>query len=383
LNPLNLPKILVVDDDPDTCHMVSFMLERNQYHVDIAYGGEEAIEKMQSLNPDLVVLDLMMPDIDGFETCRRMKAERNIPILLLSALTDITSVSEGFTYGGDDYVCKPFQSRELTLRIDNLLHHGTFDRKETTNYSNPHTHLGPDLSYNDVSKRFYQRIKRVMDILIAAMSLILLSPLILFTAILLRFDSPGPVIFKQKRVRRKEKKSTSRDHLELETFTCYKFRTMYQGTTPDTYQRYLEASIQSHHDHTAVIQKDDNKTRKLTSDPRITKFGKFLRRSSIDEIPQFWNVLKGDMSIVGPRPPIQYEVEMYKPWHRTRLRAKPGMTGLWQVTTRSSADFDELVRIDNWYYEHQTLWLDLKILLKTPFSTLRRDETIESRRRIR
>jgi lipopolysaccharide/colanic/teichoic acid biosynthesis glycosyltransferase len=108
----------------------------------------------------------------------------------------------------------------------------------------------------------------------------------------------------------------------------------------------------------------------LTEDPRVTRLGKFLRKSSIDELPQLWNVLRGDMSIVGPRPPIPYEVEMYKPWHRKRLMAKPGLTGLWQVTARSSADFDEMVRMDIWYIEHQSLWLDLRILLKTPLSVM-------------
>jgi len=99
----------------------------------------------------------------------------------------------------------------------------------------------------------------------------------------------------------------------------------------------------------------------------VTWLGKLLRRSSLDELPQLWNVLKGDMSLVGPRPPIPYEVEMYEPWHHQRLAADPGLTGLWQVTARSSANFDEMVRLDIWYIEHQSLWLDLKILLKTPW----------------
>jgi lipopolysaccharide/colanic/teichoic acid biosynthesis glycosyltransferase len=110
--------------------------------------------------------------------------------------------------------------------------------------------------------------------------------------------------------------------------------------------------------------------RKLVKDARVTTLGRFLRKSSLDELPQFWNVLKGDMSLVGPRPPIPYEVEMYRDWHHERLAAQPGVTGLWQVTARSSADFDEMVRLDIHYVEHLSFWLDLKILIMTPLAVL-------------
>jgi lipopolysaccharide/colanic/teichoic acid biosynthesis glycosyltransferase len=373
---MNNANILVVDDDPDTCHLVSFMLERNQYNVHVAYGGEEGLEKLQSSDADIVVLDIMMPDIDGLETCRRMKATRNVPILFLSALTDIESVSQGFRYGGDDYICKPFRSVDLTSSIRNLLHSSTYRYDEMAIASIPQTEIISEATNNWISKQIYHRIKRLMDILIAGICLFLLSPLILLVAILIKIESPGPVIFKQERVRRKGTLSDSEHQLELETFTFYKFRTMYQESTPEIHEEYLKAFIQNDHDRMIEIQKNENTTRKLTADPRITKFGKFFRRSSIDEIPQFWNVLKGDMSIVGPRPPIPYEVEMYKHWHRKRLRAKPGITGLWQVTARSSAEFDEIVRMDNWYYENQSFWLDLKIVLKTPFSVFRMDGAI-------
>ncbi len=105
-------------------------------------------------------------------------------------------------------------------------------------------------------------------------------------------------------------------------------------------------------------------------DNRLTRLGRWLRETSLDELPQLWNVLKGDMSLVGPRPPLPYEVEMYEPWHCQRLAARPGITGLWQVTARSSADFDEMVQLDINYIQHQSLWLDLKILLKTPIAVL-------------
>lgn len=107
---------------------------------------------------------------------------------------------------------------------------------------------------------------------------------------------------------------------------------------------------------------------KLNGDPRITRVGRILRKTSMDELPQFWNVLTGDMSLVGPRPAIPYEVEMYEPWHMTRLSTRPGLTGLWQVTARNSASFDDLVRIDLEYIEKQSFWLDLKILFMTPLA---------------
>ena len=116
------------------------------------------------------------------------------------------------------------------------------------------------------------------------------------------------------------------------------------------------------------IQGNGSSARKLVGDKRVTRIGKFLRRSSLDEFPQLWNVIKGDMSLVGPRPAISYETEIYENWHRKRLMVKPGVTGLWQVTSRSSAEFDEMVRMDIWYIEHRSFLLDLKILMKTPLA---------------
>jgi lipopolysaccharide/colanic/teichoic acid biosynthesis glycosyltransferase len=109
---------------------------------------------------------------------------------------------------------------------------------------------------------------------------------------------------------------------------------------------------------------------KLVHDPRVTRLGRFLRKTSLDELPQLWNVLKGDMSLVGPRPSIPYEVELYEPWQRRRLETLPGITGLWQATARSASSFEESVKMDIWYIDHQSLWLDLKILLLTPLAVL-------------
>jgi lipopolysaccharide/colanic/teichoic acid biosynthesis glycosyltransferase len=121
----------------------------------------------------------------------------------------------------------------------------------------------------------------------------------------------------------------------------------------------------------AELSRGDEKVLKLQRDPRVTRLGWVLRRTSVDELPQLWNVLMGSMSLVGPRPPIPYEVEMYQAWHHQRLEAKPGMTGLWQVTARSSVSFDRMVDLDVQYVESQSFWLDMKILLKTPLVVLR------------
>ena len=145
---------------------------------------------------------------------------------------------------------------------------------------------------------------------------------------------------------------------------------MHQNVSSELHRAYLHAFIENDHENMEKLQDSNSQIRKLTDDPRVTRLGRFLRKSSLDEIPQLWNVLRGDMSLVGPRPPIPYEVEMYEPWHQRRLQTKPGITGLWQVTARSSADFDEMVRMDIWYIEHQSLWLDLRIILKTPLSVL-------------
>ncbi|OGO19664.1 MAG: hypothetical protein A2Z14_10425 [Chloroflexi bacterium RBG_16_48_8] len=228
----------------------------------------------------------------------------------------------------------------------------------------------PDGSSIQILRPLFFFLKRLMDILIAGIALVTLSPLMLLIAVLIKLDSPGPVLFKQERIRPKKNCIGSAKLPELETFSFLKFRTMHQNVSSELHRAYLHAFIENDHENMEKLQDSNSQIRKLTDDPRVTRLGRFLRKSSLDEIPQLWNVLRGDMSLVGPRPPIPYEVEMYEPWHQRRLQTKPGITGLWQVTARSSADFDEMVRMDIWYIEHQSLWLDLRIILKTPLSVL-------------
>lgn len=196
-------------------------------------------------------------------------------------------------------------------------------------------------------------VKRASDIVISALALTMLAPLWIFITILIRLDSPGTVIFKQERV-----------GMDGRIFLCYKFRTMRAGADESIHREAYRKNIEGLNEANAGDE-ENPVFGKVKNDPRVTKIGKFLRRTSLDELPQLLNVLKGDMSIVGPRPPIPYEVEEYDLRHRKRLDMKPGITGLWQVSGRNRLTFEEMVRIDLYYIENWSLWLDLKIILLT------------------
>jgi lipopolysaccharide/colanic/teichoic acid biosynthesis glycosyltransferase len=212
--------------------------------------------------------------------------------------------------------------------------------------------------------------KRLLDVVLAIVLLILLAPVMLLVAILIKLDSAGPIFFTQERVGARRRSEGGQMNWEIRIFPFYKFRSMVRDADPHLHRAFARAFIHNDGINMVALQNRATQVRKLVNDPRVTRMGRFLRQSSLDELPQLWNVLKGDMSMVGPRPPIPYEVELYEPWHGQRLAAIPGITGLWQVTARSSVDFDEMVRLDIWYIEHQSLWLDLEILLKTPWAVL-------------
>ena len=184
-------------------------------------------------------------------------------------------------------------------------------------------------------------IKRVVDIVGAVVGLTLGAPVLGLIAIAIRLDSPGPVIFRQTRVGANGK-----------TFELYKFRSMYQGA---------EAKLEELRDLSEV----DGPIFKMKDDPRVTPVGRILRRTSLDELPQLWNVLRGEMSLVGPRPPLPSEVNEYLEWHKKRMEVRPGVTGLWQVSGRSLLSFDEQCLLDIYYIENWSLWLDFQILLRT------------------
>jgi len=216
----------------------------------------------------------------------------------------------------------------------------------------------------------YYTTKRIIDFAIAFILLVLLSPIMLLTAIAILFYSPGPIFFKQDRVGVIRQFHGGHFYWKRTTFSCYKFRTMKINADPSIHQAYVKSLIENNEIQMTALQGAPTQPRKLVNDSRVTRPGKFLRKSSIDELPQLWNVLIGDMSLVGPRPAIPYEVEMYKPWHLRRLEAQPGISGLQQVTARCTTDFDQQVRLDIDYIDNQSLWSDMKIILQTPLAVI-------------
>jgi lipopolysaccharide/colanic/teichoic acid biosynthesis glycosyltransferase len=216
------------------------------------------------------------------------------------------------------------------------------------------------------TRAFYYFTKRVIDIVVSIVALILLSPMMLVTAALIRLDSPGPVLFTQMRVGTVRIKRKGQLYWKRKEFKFYKFRTMINKADTTPHQDLIKALINHDQHKIQELVNSNSKLIKLTNDKRITRLGHFLRRSSVDELPQFWNVLRGEMSLIGPRPAIPYEVDMYKRWYFHRFEAKPGLTGLWQVKARNSCDFDEMVKLDIEYVEHQSFWLDIKIMVMTP-----------------
>jgi lipopolysaccharide/colanic/teichoic acid biosynthesis glycosyltransferase len=203
-------------------------------------------------------------------------------------------------------------------------------------------------------KTTYDAIKRGLDVVGSLLLLVTLAPVLFLLGALVKLTSRGPVFFGQERVGQK-----------MKPFTVLKFRTMYVNADPKLHRDYVTDFIKK--SSSQSLKADDNRIFKLTNDPRVTFAGRILRKTSLDELPQLWNVLRGDMSLVGPRPPIPYEVEQYQPWHRRRvLDAKPGITGLWQVAGRGRTTFDDMVRLDLRYARTCSLRTDLKILLATP-----------------
>lgn len=222
-----------------------------------------------------------------------------------------------------------------------------------------------------VAKReAYYITKRILDIIIASLLLLLLSPIFLVVAVVIKLYSPGPVFFVQERVGAKRQRQGNHIYWKKVNFRCYKFRTMRTDADASLHRAYMKALIENNQEEMQKLQGQDTKIRKLVRDPRITRPGRILRKLSIDELPQLWNVLRGDMSMVGPRPAIPYEVELYKPWYLRRLEAQPGITGLQQVKARATFDFDQQMRLDIEYVEKQSFWLDLKIILMTPLVIL-------------
>jgi lipopolysaccharide/colanic/teichoic acid biosynthesis glycosyltransferase len=215
--------------------------------------------------------------------------------------------------------------------------------------------LYPDLSQRENDRKWFRGMKRMMDLLGSAIALLLFLPIFLLVAVAIKATSKGPVFFRQRRIGQHGK-----------SFVFLKFRSMVVNNDAAVHKEYVQQLIAGK----ASKQPSNGSGEgvyKLTADKRITPVGAFLRKTSMDELPQFINVLKGEMSLVGPRPPVPYEVEAYDIWHRRRLlEAKPGITGLWQVGGRSHVKFDDMVRLDLQYARTWSPWMDIKILARTP-----------------
>ena len=254
----------------------------------------------------------------------------------------------------DDLIFKQFSQVSISFHF----FPDDWDHANAGRPSNPA--LYPDLTSQGARKRSLLIVKRTIDIVGSTLALLLCSPVFLAIAAAIKLTSKGPVLFKQQRVGQYG-----------QCFTFLKFRSMYVNNDHLVHQKYVTELI-ANEGKSDAARTDGDPVYKLKDDKRITRVGKFLRRTSLDELPQFINVLMGQMSLVGPRPAIPYELAAYQTWHRRRvLETKPGITGVWQVAGRSRVRFDDMVRMDLRYAMAWSPWLDLKILLLTPLAVIR------------
>jgi len=216
--------------------------------------------------------------------------------------------------------------------------------------------------------RTYRFAKRALDLAVASVVMVLLSPLFLLVVLMIRLDSPGPAIFSQQRVRgRRVKDAEGGSKWATEPFTLYKFRTMRSDADDALHRNYMAAYLNGDDGALKALRPDrkEGEHFRPANDPRVTRVGRLLRKTSLDELPQMWNVFTGQMSLVGPRPPMTYEVEMYQERHLPRLAVTPGITGLAQVHGRAGIGFEDTVAWDLEYLHERSLWLDLKVLVLT------------------
>ncbi len=208
---------------------------------------------------------------------------------------------------------------------------------------------------------WYHTVKRILDIVVSLVGLVVFFPLWLLIAIAIKVTSPGPTLFIADTVGK-----------DGRIFPFYKFRTMRTDSDETAHKQYLARFVERNEPYAVIRREDGSEQRvyKIVNDSRVTRIGRILRATGLDEAPQLLNVLKGEMSMVGPRPPRLAEYEHYEEWHKERLTVLPGITGLYQVTARSVVPFDEVVRIDLEYIRNRSLWLDLKIMLLTPINVI-------------
>lgn len=250
-------------------------------------------------------------------------------------------------------------SMELVNKIEMTIH--CFPEEDDDEQKNGEVDLTlyPDLVKKKFSIKTFFLIKRIMDIFGSMIVSVIFSPFFLVIPLLIKATSDGPILFRQERIGQYGKR-----------FIFLKFRTMFVNNNEDVHQEYVKNLICGEKSSNSG-EKQERGIYKMKDDPRITPLGRILRKTSLDELPQLFNVLKSEMSLVGPRPPLPYEIEYYDTWHRSRvIEMKPGITGLWQVMGRSSTTFEEMVRLDLEYAREWSLWLDIKILFRTPVVVL-------------
>lgn len=202
--------------------------------------------------------------------------------------------------------------------------------------------------------------KRVVDVVLAAILVVILGPLLAVVGLAIKIDSPGPAFFLQDRVGAKRAKRANGEAWDRSVFRAYKFRSMYHEADEHLHRRYIKDFVNGD-----ATENEDGPKFKMVSDLRVTRVGRLIRRTSIDELPQLFNVLKGDMSLVGPRPVPTYEVDDYSPHHFQRFESLPGISGYWQVYGRGSVPFEEMMQMDIFYVKNRTLLMDLKLLVLT------------------
>jgi lipopolysaccharide/colanic/teichoic acid biosynthesis glycosyltransferase len=338
------------------------------------FKGVLTRERRRSDRSNQSVLLLRLSVKDGLVGDSSLVLDRALDALLVNAQdTDIVGwLDEGSVLG---VILSEVRGPDVTRTCDAILTHLRRAVGKTFRHLSIRFHVYPEPKHPGEEGRWpvdpilypdltppgrwtrYDAVKRGLDIAISLTLLTAFSPLILLIAALVKCSSHGSVMFKQARVGRM-----------MKPFTMFKFRTMYSNGSDKLHRDYVSSFIKAGN-RVAPAARDG--VFKLADDPRVTPIGSLLRKTSLDELPQLWNVLRGDMSLVGPRPPLPYEVEQYEAWHRCRiLEAQPGVTGLWQVTGRSRTTFDEMVRLDLRYVRTRSLWTDIRILLATPAAVL-------------
>ncbi|SNB46143.1 sugar transferase [Geobacter sp. DSM 9736] len=302
------------------------------------------------------IIPALASSIRDIDICGWYRYERQIGVVF-------TALDEGGLQSSLDSIHKKIRENLLqaltpemmaTIRITCHIFPEELDVKKPEDFINsrfyPETGKEETVDLSDV-------VKRLMDITGSIVGIILFLPFFLGIPLLIKLTSRGPVLFRQERIGQFGRK-----------FTFLKFRSMYVNSDDRIHREYISQLMAGK----SYGKEGEGKVFKITNDPRITPLGRFLRKTSLDELPQFFNVLAGQMSLVGPRPPILYEFKDYDVWHRNRLmKRKPGITGLWQVKGRSLTTFDGMVRMDLKYIREWSLWLDIRILLETPLAVLK------------